>query len=180
MTFWLPALSSSLMPQRLEKDWLNLVSLLFVCSKLQLLFLNANIKIKDFFTPLCGLKAIFSYIIVIIFYGFKFHWCFFLLELILADQVLSTDAAKLNPAKQNGYTVTSGFAKPFVANVNQKKNWPVIRRDWKEEKLWSETNMFSPSLVCGINVCLVQSKTCITCRKRPSKQFAVRFFCGLF
>ena len=44
-----------LTPQRLEKYCLNLLSFRFVCSKLQLLFLNANIKINDLFDPtVCG------------------------------------------------------------------------------------------------------------------------------
>ena len=61
------------MPQRLEKCCRNLLSFCYICSKLQLLFLNANIKINDLFDPtVCGLKAVFSYINLtgVNFYGF--------------------------------------------------------------------------------------------------------------
>ena len=51
------------MSQRLEEYCLNLLLFRFVFSKLQLLFLNGNIKINDLLDPTaCGLKAIFSYI----------------------------------------------------------------------------------------------------------------------
>ena len=45
-------------------DWKSIVlTFRFVCSNLQLLFLNANIKINHPFDPtVCRLKAIFSYI----------------------------------------------------------------------------------------------------------------------
>lgn len=75
-------------PQRLEKYWLNLLLFCFACSKLRLLFLNANIKIKVLFTPnvwctvsstTSGLKGIFEYIHLmgLNFCGCKFCWCFF-------------------------------------------------------------------------------------------------------
>ena len=44
------ALSSFVVPQRLEKNELNLLLFCFVCNKLRLLFLNTNIK-AFFFTP---------------------------------------------------------------------------------------------------------------------------------
>ena len=79
------------MPQRLEKYCLNLLSFRLVCSKLQLLFLNANIKMSDVFDPtVCGLKATFSYI-----NGSKFLRFLILLEIIFADQVLSAKFAKI-------------------------------------------------------------------------------------
>ena len=92
------------MPQKVERYRLSLLSFRFVCSKLQLLFLNTNIKINDLFYPnVCGLKAIFSYIngskfllflILLVFFVF-----FFLLELISTDQVPSVKSAKIKPRK---------------------------------------------------------------------------------
>lgn len=39
--------------------------------------------------------------------------------------------------------------------------WPGIRWDWKEEELWSGNNIFSPSLVCTINVYTLRHLECL-------------------
>ena len=55
------------MPQRLEKY----LSFGLVCSKLQWLFLNANMKINDLFYPtVCGLKSFLVILTGVNFYGF--------------------------------------------------------------------------------------------------------------
>ena len=80
------------MPQRLES--INLLSLRYACSKLQFLFLDANIKINDLFDPtICGLKAIFSYtgVVFLILLVFFFCWKVFLR--------IKYYPQKLNPAK---------------------------------------------------------------------------------
>ena len=34
--------------------------------------------------------------------------------------------------------------------------WPGISLDCQEEELWSGNNIFSPFLVCALNICVVQ------------------------
>ena len=99
-------------PQRLEKYWLNLLLFCFACSKLWLLFLNANIKIKVLFTPnvwctvsstTSGLKGIFEYIYLmgLNFFGCKFCWCvFFFWNLLSHIKYHLQNVQKLRPAQK--------------------------------------------------------------------------------
>ena len=132
-------------------DWklyrFNLSWLRFVCSKLQLLFLNANIKINDLVYPtVCGLKAMFS---DISFALFNIAGIFFLLlELIFADQVPSAKTLQNKSAN----SVTPSFCDSICCKRKTKKNG--LSSDKTEKKCNYEAETTCPSLVCGINVCL--------------------------